>query len=98
MGPEIFLLFVLFLSLASLALTIWAIIEIATKPFKREKDKVIWIIIVLVLGLVGPLLYLAKRKSLLAAPMPEQREYLPPLEDNRERLYNDRTGDADQYV
>ncbi|WP_020568918.1 PLD nuclease N-terminal domain-containing protein [Neolewinella persica] len=85
LGPEIIILaFGLFL-MATFVLTIWAAIEIATKPFKREKDKVIWLIIVLLLGGIGPIIYYFNRKNLLAATEGNDREYLPPLEDPQAR-------------
>ncbi len=99
LGPEMLFIFFALLGIASLVLSIWAAVEIATKPFKREKDRVIWLMIVLLFGLIGPIIYLTKRKELLADPETPPREYLPPLENRSpERLYDERTGDTDQYV
>ena len=79
------LLFAVF-AITSLALTIWSVVEIASKPFRKENDKVIWLIIVLLLGLIGPLIYLTQRKKLLANPAGglglDNREYLPPLDEH----------------
>lgn len=66
MGPEIIVLFFALFGIASIALTIWSVVEIASKPFVNEKDKVLWLIIVLLLGGIGPLIYLTQRKKLLA--------------------------------
>lgn len=71
-GPEIIVLFIALLGIASLVLTIVAAIEIATKPFKNEKDKVLWLLLVLLLGIIGPIIYFVKRKELLAE---EQSEF-----------------------
>lgn len=65
-GPEIFILLFGLIGLASFVLTIWAAIEIATKPFVKDKDKVLWLIIVLLVGFIGPVIYLTQRKKLLA--------------------------------
>lgn len=97
--------FFFLLAIASIAATIWSVVEIATKPFRKENDKVLWLIIVLLLGGIGPLIYLTQRKKLLANPPGGQafddREYLPPLDDDLarpqvRRRVDDR--DQDQYV
>jgi len=102
MGVLIVMFFFLF-AIASIVLTIWSVIEIATKPFRKENDKVIWLIVCLLLGGIGPLIYLTQRKKLLANPPGGQayddREYLPPLEDNRtprNPQREERLGDMDQ--
>ena len=105
MGPEIIFLFFALFAIASIVITIWSVVEIATKPFKKESDKVIWLIIVLLLGIIGPIIYLTQRKNLLANPPGgnnfDGRDYLPPLEDDLARpqvqgkVEND---DRDQYV
>ena len=66
----VFFVLMMLLSLAALVFTIWAAIEIATKPFVNDKDKVLWLIIVLLLGGIGPLIYLTQRKKLLARYQP----------------------------
>lgn len=66
MAPSIFLVILTLLAIASIGFTIWAVIEIASKPFVNEKNKVLWLIIVLMLGLLGPIIYLTQRKKLLA--------------------------------
>lgn len=76
---SIFLLLIMFLALASLVATIWAAYDIATKPFVKEGDKVLWLIIVLLLGGIGPIIYLTQRKNLLA-------EYTQPKYDRDDVL------------
>lgn len=83
-GPEIVLLFFSLFALASMVLIIWSVIEIATKPFRKDSDKVIWLIICLFFGGVGSLIYLTQRKKLLAKPS-DNRAYLPPLDDDLAR-------------
>lgn len=83
MGPEIIIVFFFLIGIASFALTIWSVIEIASKPFVNEKDKVLWLIIVLLLGGIGPLIYLTQRKKLLAK-YNEQLE-LPDLDGHQPR-------------
>lgn len=65
-GPEIIVLFFGLILTAISVLTVWTVIEIASKPFVNDKDKVLWLIIVLLLGGIGPLIYLSQRKRLLA--------------------------------
>lgn len=84
-GPEIFILFFGLLSLASFALTIWAVVEIASKPFVREKDKVLWLILVLLVGVVGPIVYLTQRKKLLARFNPGASDDYDRLDINQPR-------------
>ena len=95
----LFFLFVMLLSIGALVATIMAAIEIATKPFKNEKDKVLWLIIVLLLGGIGPIIYYTQRKNLLANPNDDQRDYLPPLEDKQARpQVQSRLDNQDDYV
>ncbi|MFT5998279.1 MAG: hypothetical protein ACI81P_000732 [Neolewinella sp.] len=96
---ELILLFFILLSLAALVGTIMAAIEIATKPFKRDKDKVIWLIIVLLLGGIGPIIYYFNRSNLLAKPKADDREYLPPLKDRQAGpQVQSRSDNQDDYV
>lgn len=102
MGALIVMFFFLFI-IASIVLTIWSVIEIATKPFRKDNDKVIWLIICLLLGGIGPLIYLTQRKKLLANPPGgsayDDREYLPPLDDHltsRSKQPQRRVDDMDQ--
>jgi len=95
----LFFIFLLLLSLAALVGTIMAAIEIATKPFKKEKDKVLWLIIVLLLGGIGPIIYYANRSNLLATSEDNDREYLPTLEDRQARpQVQNRSDNQDDYV
>lgn len=64
-APDIAMIVWLFVVLASLVLFVWSLIEIATKDFHRHKDKVTWLIIVLLFGGIGSLIYLTQRKKLL---------------------------------
>jgi|AntRauTorckE5430_2_1112549.scaffolds.fasta_scaffold02381_3 preprotein translocase subunit Sss1 len=101
MGIIIVALFFLF-GIASIVITIWSVVEIATKPFKKESDKVIWLIVVLLLGLIGPIIYLTQRKNLLANPPGgnnhDDRDYLPPLDDRTARPQVQRPLDDEDYV
>jgi hypothetical protein len=100
---EFILLFFILLSVAALVGTIMAVVEIASKPFKNEKDKVLWLIIVLLLGGIGPIIYYANRGNLLAKQGDDDREYLPPLEDRQARpsrntAEQSRLDNQDDYV
>lgn len=41
-----------------LALFIWALIDVIKREFPNQNDKILWIVLILVLGGIGPLLYL----------------------------------------
>lgn len=79
MGPEVLLIFFGLLSLASFVLTIWAVVDIIQKPFKKKNDKILWAVIVLAIGFIGPIIYLFNRNNLYQDT--DHREYLPELED-----------------
>lgn len=78
----LFTLFIFLLAAGSLALTVWAVIDIVRKPFKKDNDQILWLIVVLMLGLIGSIIYLIKRKDLYAEEL-DTREYLPDILDDR---------------
>ena len=41
-----------------LVLFIWALIDVIRREFPNQNDKILWIILVLLLGWIGPILYL----------------------------------------
>lgn len=98
-APEAALIILMLLSFASIALTIWAVIEIAMKPFRKDSEKVLWLIIVVLLGVIGPILYLIKRKQLLAQYAGAEKVDRLSLDGRstpstpREPLRNERFGD-----
>jgi Zn-dependent protease with chaperone function len=100
-GPEIIILFMsilmIALMIASLGLTIGTAIEIATKPFKNPKDKTLWLIIVLLLGFIGPVIYLFMRKDLLAKYAEEPFESLDINQPKKSAQPQPRASDED-YV
>jgi len=96
MGPEVILLFFAFLSIGSFVLTIWAIIDIIQKPFKKKNDKILWAVVVLAIGLIGPIVYFFNRHNLYQDN--DHREYLPPLEDEWAEPQKQPRYDADDYV
>lgn len=85
LAPEFPLIIFTALILGNLFLTVFSVYDIATKPFKDKDAKVLWMIIVLALGIIGPLIYLTKRETLLAGP-DEERDYLPPLDTYEKQL------------
>lgn len=93
----LFFLFLFLISIGSLAITIWSVVDIVRKPFKRENDKVLWLILVLLVTLIGPIVYLVKRKELYAEEL-DTREYLPELEDDWGRARPQKMYDEDDIV
>jgi hypothetical protein len=86
--------------LANLGVTVWSVIDIATKEFKDKDSRVIWMIVVLALGGIGPWIYLAMRSKLLVGPNDQKPDYLPPLreEEARPQVQSRLDYDDDQYV
>lgn len=93
----LFFLFMFLIGAGSLAVTIWAVIDIVRKPFRRENDKVLWLILVLMVGIIGPIIYLIKRKELYAEGL-DTREYLPDLENEWGRKGQQVRYNDDDYV
>lgn len=49
--------------IASLALFIWALIDVIQTDFKDSTMKIVWVIVIVFLTLVGPLLWLVWGRS-----------------------------------
>jgi hypothetical protein len=60
--PCCFVAVLLLLLLASLALWIWCIIEVATKEPADDPNKLLWLLLVILLNPLGPILYLVIRR------------------------------------
>jgi len=54
--------FVALIGLAVVGLWIWMIVEVATKEPAEDPDRLMWLLIVLLLGWVGGLVYLIVRR------------------------------------
>lgn len=93
----LFIFFMFLIAFGSLGLTVWAVIDIVRKPFKKSNDQVLWLIVVLMLGVIGPIIYLVKRKELYAEEL-DTREYLPELEDDWGRAEPQNRYSDDDYV
>jgi hypothetical protein len=53
MGELLIILFIV----AMLGIQIWAIVDIATGEFDSSDKKIVWLLIVIFIGLIGPILY-----------------------------------------
>lgn len=53
----------------SLVLFIWALIDVIRREFPNQNDKILWIILILLIGGLGPILYLliGRKKGTLPA-------------------------------
>lgn len=77
-----FLLFIVFwivlmlAILAGTALWIWMIIDCARRDFARSDDKVIWILVIVLTGLIGSVIYyfVVKRKDTKEMPKEKKRK------------------------
>ena len=94
--PGLFMFGLFMASISSIVGLIVAIIEIANKQFKNPKDKVLWIILLLLFGLPALIVYFVKRKDLLAPQEGQPRQYLPELPEREARPME--RYDRDQYV
>lgn len=54
----VLLLLVLAFGIGIFALWIWTIVDILRSDFKKESDKIVWLVLVVGLHLLGSLLYL----------------------------------------
>jgi prolipoprotein diacylglyceryltransferase len=57
--PFVLLLVLLFAAIAVLALIfwIWMIIDCAKRDFKNETEKIVWILVIVLAGLIGAIIY-----------------------------------------
>jgi len=46
------------LILGSIILWLWMLIDALKRDFRKDSDKIVWIIVMLLLGVIGSLLYL----------------------------------------
>jgi len=53
------------INVLGIALWIWMLVDVAKRDFKEDNDKIIWILIVVLAGWIGALIYyfLIKRKD-----------------------------------
>lgn len=51
-------IFWLLFGLATLIFWIWALVDVIRREFTNPNDKVLWIVLIVVLGLLGSILYL----------------------------------------
>ena len=66
--------------IAGFVLWLWALIDVIKRDFPNSNDKILWLVLIFVLPLIGPIAYLiAGRKkggvaSAPASPVPEKKE------------------------
>ena len=53
----LFFLFFIIVGIASTAFWIWMLIDAAQREFKKDNDKVIWILVIVLVGGIGALIY-----------------------------------------
>ncbi len=53
----LFILFIIALVIASTAFWIWMIVDVAQRNFEKENDKIIWLLIILLVGFIGAVVY-----------------------------------------
>ena len=65
--PFYFMLFFLLAVVLAVAFWIWMLVDCATRKFKSDSDKIVWILIIIFLNILGAFIYflavyLQKRK------------------------------------
>ncbi|MGC1274685.1 MAG: PLD nuclease N-terminal domain-containing protein [Planctomycetaceae bacterium] len=56
--------FAVLISLAALGLMIWAIIDAVHNPHLTDNERLLWVLIIILVGLIGPVLYLLIGKNM----------------------------------
>jgi len=71
MFPFIAVLFLAFLAIAILAFVFWILmlVDCAKRNFKNENDKIVWILVIVLAGIIGAIIYyfVVKRDDLKGA-------------------------------
>lgn len=57
-------------ALSSFFLALFTIFDVARHDFVKKENKVVWLLICLFIGFIGPIIYLTQRKKLLAKFQP----------------------------
>ncbi|MGA2666979.1 MAG: PLDc N-terminal domain-containing protein [Patescibacteria group bacterium] len=52
------IIFWLIAGILGLILFIWALVDVIRRQFPNPNDKILWIILIIIIGWIGPLLYL----------------------------------------
>ena len=55
----VFVLIVVALVIAAMGLTIWALVDVIRRDSIRGDNKIIWVLVILLASIIGPILYLA---------------------------------------
>ena len=72
MWPFYFMIFFFFAFVVSIAFWVWMVVDCATRKFKGDVDKIVWILILIFLNLLGAFIYflavyIGKENSVLRA-------------------------------
>ena len=54
----VFVLIIMVLAIAVMGLTIWALVDVIRRDSVRGDNKIIWVLVILLAGIIGPILYL----------------------------------------
>lgn len=52
------MIFWVIFGILSFALFLWALIDVIRRQFPNQNDKILWIVLILLIGMLGPILYL----------------------------------------
>ncbi|MCL2706860.1 MAG: PLD nuclease N-terminal domain-containing protein [Dehalococcoidia bacterium] len=63
MSIAAFLMLIIPIALLEMGLMIWALVDILRREYVRGNNKVIWILVVVFVGIIGPILYFILGRS-----------------------------------
>ena len=63
------IIFWIIFSVLGFALFLWALIDVIRRNFPNQNDKILWIVLIILIGFLGPILYLiiGRKKGTLPA-------------------------------
>ncbi|MFC1775014.1 PLDc N-terminal domain-containing protein [Nanoarchaeota archaeon] len=59
----LFMIFVFVLSMFLFAFWVWMLVDAAKRNYKKENDKILWILVIVLAGWIGGLIYFIMIKS-----------------------------------
>ena len=58
-----FLLLIVPIALLEIGLMIWALVDVARRDYVRGNNKVVWILVIVIINIIGPIIYLLLGRS-----------------------------------
>jgi len=58
-----FLLLIVPIALLEIGLMIWALVDVIRRDYVRGNNKVVWILVIVIINIIGPIIYLLLGRS-----------------------------------